>query len=235
VKLAWPAAAVLLFCSVVPHPSRMAAPRLFLWAWERPEDLRFIDSSSTGVAYLAATASIQSDGSVRFRFRQQPLLAPPSAVRIAVVRIEAPARYVFPEVRRISDGLLAVLNQRDVRGLQVDFDARLSKRRFYKALLEDLRARTSLPIGITALASWCEDDRWIDPAIVSEAVPMFFRMGPRESKDRTIRAGTCKGAAGVSTDEEWPATLNGRVYVFNPHSWTAADYAAVRKRLEALR
>src|SRR5438309_12019664 len=46
-------------------------PNVVLWAWERPEDLRFIDPQRTGVAFLAATVSISSNGSVCFRPRMQ--------------------------------------------------------------------------------------------------------------------------------------------------------------------
>jgi hypothetical protein len=225
------AAGTVLLCSVAPHTQRISAPGLVLWAWERPEDLRFIDPSTTGVAYLAATATIRQDGAVAFHFRQQPLATPAGAIRIAVVRIESPARYVFPDPSRLVEGLRAAAEQRDVRALQIDFDARASERRFYRSVLEELRRTTTLPIGITALATWCEGDKWIDPSVVSEAVPMFFRMGRGESKAMAIEAPVCRGAAGVSLDESWPPHPSGRLYVFNPRSWTQADYDSVlRKR-----
>lgn len=34
-------------------------PKLILWAWERPEDLRFIVPGATGVAFLASTITIE--------------------------------------------------------------------------------------------------------------------------------------------------------------------------------
>ena len=36
-------------------------PRMFVWAWERPEDLRDLDRE-IGVAFLAQTISITGDG-----------------------------------------------------------------------------------------------------------------------------------------------------------------------------
>jgi len=47
--------------------------------------------------------------------------------------------------------------------VQIDFDARRSQRRFYVRLLRDLRRRMppSLPLSITALASWCAYDDWL--------------------------------------------------------------------------
>jgi hypothetical protein len=221
-------AAVVLFCSVAPHTQRIVAPGLVLWAWERPEDLRFIDPATTGIAYLAATASIHRDGSVAWRFRQQPLATPPHTTRIAVVRIESPPQYVFPEPAGLVEPLVAAAKQRDVEALQIDFDARASERRFYRSLLEQLRKTINVPIGITALASWCESDNWIDANVVSEAVPMFFRMGLGESKNMPM-APICRHATGVSTDEPWPSQHPGRLYVFNPKPWTEAAYREVLK------
>jgi hypothetical protein len=44
-----------------------------LWAWERPEDLSFIDSNKFGVAFLQAqTLTLQGDD-VTFSPRHQPL------------------------------------------------------------------------------------------------------------------------------------------------------------------
>lgn len=57
--------------------------------------------------------------------------------------------------------------------LQVDFDARASQHTFYARLLRDLRRQMppSLPLSITALASWCSYDDWIRGLPVDEAVP----------------------------------------------------------------
>jgi len=66
-------------------------PRLILWAWERRENLTFIDPSETGVTYLARTLELKGD-SVIVRPRFQPLTVPPRTALIAVVRIEAERR-----------------------------------------------------------------------------------------------------------------------------------------------
>ena len=58
-----------------------------LWAWERPEDLRFIDTDRVGVAFLAATAILRGDTVVP-RPRMQPLQVPPGTTLKAVVRVE---------------------------------------------------------------------------------------------------------------------------------------------------
>jgi hypothetical protein len=238
-RLALLAAAVILLCSIAPHAPTIPAPGLILWAWERPEDLRFIDTATTGVGYLAATLDLQADGSARFHVRQQPLRLPPNVALIAVVRIESPPRYVFPKPAEIAAGLVQIAKGQDVKALQVDYDARASERGFYRALLAELRKKTDLPIGITALASWCDGDRWVSEEPLSEAVPMFFRMGKGESKEMPINAKGCRSSIGLSTDEAWPRrrptglSENARIYIFNPHAWTKSDYEAVVRQAEA--
>jgi hypothetical protein len=104
--------------------------------------------------------------------------------------------------------------------------------------LAELRKKTDLPIGITALASWCDGDRWVNGEPLSEAVPMFFRMGKGESKDMPINALACRSSIGLSTDEAWPRrrpaglSEQARIYVFNPHSWTKPDSEAVVRQME---
>ncbi len=47
-------------------------PDKILWAWERPEDLRFIDTNKFGVAFLAQTLLLEND-KVVFQPRRQVL------------------------------------------------------------------------------------------------------------------------------------------------------------------
>jgi hypothetical protein len=48
-------------------------PQYALWAWERPEDLRFINPQNTAVAFLSNTIHLHSDAVV-----VRPRLQPPS-------------------------------------------------------------------------------------------------------------------------------------------------------------
>src|SRR6266480_6761022 len=57
-------------------------PRVILWAWERPTDLRFINPKETGVAFLARTIRLRS-GEVEVRPRLQPLNLPDGTSVIA--------------------------------------------------------------------------------------------------------------------------------------------------------
>ena len=72
------------------RPAGLAGfPRLTVWAWEHPEDLRSLDSKQYAVAYLDQTIFIGPQ--ISSRLRLQRLLVPPATQIIAVARIEAGA------------------------------------------------------------------------------------------------------------------------------------------------
>jgi hypothetical protein len=116
--------------------------------------------------------------------------------------------------------------------VQIDFDATRSQRVAYQQLLRQVRSRLpkGLRLSVTALASWCNDDPWIDPQSVDEIVPMLFRMGPdarrietRLREDGRWPVAACNGAVGISLDEPRALPPVPRVYIFNPRPWHADD------------
>jgi hypothetical protein len=215
---------------MLPHPGRMEKfPSTVLWAWERPEYLRFIDVHSVGVAFLAGTVWLHGDETT-VRPRLQPLLMPPKTAKIAVVRIETTTPSLSHEQRNAALAeIVKVAHLPEVAGIQIDFDATASQRSFYHDLLIDLRSKLpDFPISITALASWCEEEKWIESLPVDEAVPMLFRMGignrnihAQIDTRRDFRAPICRSSLGISTDEPWSSLPGGRrVYGFDPQPWT---------------
>jgi hypothetical protein len=210
-------------------------PRIMLWAWERPENLNFVDPQKAGVAFLAGTDVVRPDGSTLFRLRTQQLTLPPGAAVLPVVRIESPASHAPIQIAPLLLGFQQIAGVPGVRGIQIDFDARRSERPSYRTLLASMPKYTSKPVGITALASWCEGDRWLDREPVAEAVPMFFRMGPNESRNMRISSPPCRSSIGLSTDEPWPvrrsATIQ-RIYLFSPRAWTREEYDRAMRRIE---
>jgi hypothetical protein len=242
-----------------------ALPRTMLWAWERPEDFNFIDPRETGVAFLAGTIKIvvehktviddeividneqvdqpssHSRGALRFGVmpRRQPLRVPAGTPLVAVARIEmrsAPPKETNAPALAAEIARLAEI--RGVVGIQIDFDATVSQRELYAAILRELREQIpkEMPISITALASWCFGDAWLNQLPIDEAVPMLFRMGvdDRNIRSRLARgedfaSPVCRSSVGVSTDEVTPifsgAGMYGRrIYLFHPRSWTAAAF-----------
>lgn len=221
--------------------SRMdGLPRLTLWAWERPEDLRGIDARRVAVAYLDRTLTIGL--LVNDEARRDAVIFPADAVRMPVVRIETERYPVLDAVNRDAAvaAILKSAREPGIAALQIDFDATRSQRPFYRSLLEELRREmpARLPLSVTALASWCSWDRWLSEVPVDEAVPMIFRMEPDHSKappdaaDFAIREPVCEGAYGISTTEPWPGDLAGkRVYVFSDNGWGKDSPARVEQEL----
>jgi hypothetical protein len=255
---------------------RMAhLPNLYLWAWERPEDLQFLGNGKVGVAFLAKTisavepkasseeATAEKPDANFVRPRLQPLRIEPGTHLMAVVRIEASrgaasasygpgenssARISVTQISAMANEIAITANIPGVSAVQIDFDATSSEHDFYRALLLEVRKRLpgKMPLSITALASWCIGDRWLEqlPAgTIDEAVPMLFRMGQGSAevthylssgKDFTVPA--CMTSLGLSTDETLSrGILSGkivmgrqhraalRVYVFSPSTWKKAQ------------
>jgi hypothetical protein len=236
---------VVLTTSSAPPPRRsLSGPSTVLWAWERPEDLRFLAGRPVGVAYLARTFYV-TGASYSERPRMQPLAVAPDAWVMAVARIEAPPGPIALDEQQ-TDALAAriagMAGADRVRAVQIDFDATASQRDFYARLLDRVRRRlpAGTPLSITALVSWCIEDRWVAGLPVDEAVPMLFRMGvgarDAEAFLRThpgFDGTACAGSLGVSTDERLAAPPSAaRTYIFSNAPWTEERW---RKQLEATR
>jgi uncharacterized protein DUF3142 len=267
------------------HPSSSEArylPAVIFWAWERPEDLRFLTPDQAGVAFLAKTIYLLppstdptgSSPSFIVRPRLQPLRIAVGTPLIAVIRMETPASPRLSSLQQNQSALHAftysnaqrallaseIAGSQSVSGvsaIQIDFDAPSSAHPFYAALLQDVRGKLplSLPLSITALASWCIGDPWLGqlpPGTIDEAVPMLFRMGPdagnvakflHSGDDFPVAA--CRGSLGLSTDETLSndlltagstfSTFNPRekrVYVFAPRPWTQSAAKTILQELQ---
>jgi hypothetical protein len=211
------------------HDAFAGSPRVFLWAWERPENLEFLNPKEAGVAVLAKTLIVNPAG-VEMRPRLQPIALPPGIETIAVVRIEPHCNDFTESAREAAVHHILDLATRSVSGIQIDFDALVSQRIFYRALLEDIRRKmpNNKALSITALASWCIYDDWISDLPVDESVPMLFRLGADSlqvqhylASGNDFRAAKTRFSIGLSMDELPRKTFSGRrIYMFNPKPWT---------------
>ncbi len=225
--------------------SRM--PARVLWAWEEPEDLHEL-SDRTGVAFLAETLLLGQGNEVEQPIavlrRRQPLVLGDRSSRMAVVRLEAGKRFhAAPGLElTIANEIAAVARHGEIAAVQVDFDAAVSQRTFYAAVLQQLRRQlpAGLPLSITALVSWCGPGSWLHGLPVDEAVPMFFRMGGPLALVRgnsglpsyPLAEPLCRTSIGLSIDEPWPANVahldaSTRIYFFAPAPWRTDQLAAV--------
>jgi hypothetical protein len=250
-KWTWrPLVAVIVF--LLPTASRAddtskrrlsESPPIILWAWERPEDLHFIQPAEVGVAYLAGTLDLR-DENVIVHPRLQPLKVPPGTFLVAVVRIES-MRSPKPALSSTQcDGVIAevlrLTQPSQVVAVQIDFDANVSERPFYRRMLEGLRRQlpASIALSITALASWGMDDGWIATLPVDEVVPMLYRMGPdrrtilaRLKAGKDFRLPLCRSSIGLSLDDLPSDIPRGRrIYIFNPKAWSAEDLKGMMHR-----
>jgi hypothetical protein len=216
---------------------------LVIWAWERSEDLRFAGASAeialqTGFVELAGDR-VQARGR---RFPLKASRAPATALVHVQIDHASPLRWT-PELRaRTSAAILHYASAIPARRIQVDFEIRASERPILLDVLRDVRR--GLPRGMllsmTALASWCDGEDWLGEAPVDEIVPMLFRMqeGGEALRNRLAAGGDfrnprCRAALAVATDSPIVRAPAGRrVYLFDPHSWTAADFEAARRQVE---
>jgi hypothetical protein len=205
-------------------------PRIVLWAWERPEDLRFLAGRKVGVAFLAATVRF-SGGATQVVRRRQPLLVDRATPLMAVVRVEttrgARAALSAEQMDAVVTTALRAVELPRVSAVQIDSDAVASERAFFRKVLTDLRARLDPRTGLsfTALASWCAGDRWLEGVPVDEAVPMFFQMGPDAAAIRSRSAPerlapVCRTSIGLSMEEGPVPPAGRRVYLFSGVPWT---------------
>lgn len=227
-------------CAPQAQPSK-----LVVWAWERPEDLRFLDPSIE-VAVLTGYIEIVGPRTA-IRGRLYPLRARPGQVTTAVVHIEiAPHRAYAWSPDREAEVAAAVLDLAGaswVKRVQVDFEVRASERPILLGVLRRVRAglKPGVQLSMTALASWCETEDWLADAPVDEVVPMLFRMGRSGAAIREklaaggdLRNARCQRALGTSTDAPLVRAPSGRrVYLFNPRSWSAGAFAEAQTRVGA--
>lgn len=231
-------------------------PNKILWAWKRAEDLSDIDPHQFGVAYLACHVFIDGD-KIKWETRNQPLKIPPHTrvvptVRIDVIRRQKP-QLSSQQIDKIAWHVQKAASVPNAAALQIDFDALQSERPFYRALLEHLRKTlpSTMPISITALASWCLFDNWISDLPIDEAVPMMFSLGREREKvlryfqkHHDFLDERANRSLGLSLEDTGVNELMipiaqrrkipVRVYVFTKTAWTPTKIQAVKSLLGEL-
>lgn len=218
---------------------------LVVWAWERPEDLRFLPRD-VEVAVQTGFVKIAGAGFVA-RGRRFPLrvnASPTTAVVHVQIDDRTPLRWTPLLRRRVAAAVLHFARTVPTRRVQIDFEVRRSQRAILTDLIGDVRRALprDVELSMTALASWCQED-WLHTLPVDEVVPMLFRMG---NGDRSIRAAitqggdwhdaACRHALAVAVDTpiaDGPA--GRRIYLFDSRSWTKADFDLVRHHVEGWR
>jgi hypothetical protein len=235
--------ALMVAAATPAQPTVNSSGNQILWAWERPEDLRFA-GPSVAVGVLAGTV-ILSGSHVFAQPRLQPAKVLGTQQVAGVVHIEIDRgqklAWTADQRTRASAFVLALLGDPRFAEAQVDFEVKASQRQVLLDLIGDVRA--ALPPGMhlsmTALASWCDTETWLDTAPVDEIIPMLFRMGPsgealkhRLADGGDFRLARCRTSVGIATDTPPEGLPPGRrLWLFNPQPWTDQELAAIRARL----
>ncbi|HMS42615.1 MAG TPA: hypothetical protein PKE69_20465 [Pyrinomonadaceae bacterium] len=219
-------------------------PKKILWAWEREEDLRFLNTINFGVAFLAQTLYLETN-EVIYKPRRQPLKLAPETYLIAVTRIETSRdnskrpNLTDEQKNKVVSYIKKTIELPNIKAVQIDFDALSSERNFYRNLVLDLKKELpeNFPLSITALTSWCVGDAWFGDFPIDEAVPMAFDMG---ADDKTIRdflsrendwnESLCRASYGISIDEPLIVNFkpNRRFYYFKSKAWAAVDLERIK-------
>lgn len=199
-------------------------PAINLWAWERDEDLSFIDPAKVSVSYFAGMVYVRG-ASVSFRPRTQKLKLAKGTQTIPCFRIESLRGEGMPGTVSTSDARMPDLSAANYvvktivtrmkelppsNMVQLDFDALEDERPFYTAILKQLRRELppNSKISITALGSWLLSDRWLHDGDADEVVAMLFSIGADKKNilDRVQKQDLDSGtdaelALGISANE----------------------------------
>lgn len=242
-------ASILLTLSCTPPDNPNIPPKIVIWAWERPEDLRFLDPNRHAVAFLAQTLILGNGDDVVYQPRRQPIQFSPGTYLIAVTRIESSRdsdkRPSLSQIQQksIVQYLKKSIELPGVKAVQIDFDAVASERQFYRDLITETRNAIDpkISLTITALTSWCLGDKWLEGLSVDDAVPMLFDIGPnRKEVTDVLERGDdwseplCRNSYGLSVNEPSIAGLKKgrRIYLFKSAAWTPSDLGTINKAHE---
>ena len=226
---------------------RQEYPKVFLWVWRYDADMQWIDRTKCGIAYLAGTIKVGKKGVSKYP-RLNSLKVPDNTSVEAVIRIEAEPGFILDSSNLpiIQKSIESLIPSKNISALQIDFDATRSQRKFYKHLLEEIRATSlpsNLPLNMTALASWTIFDKWTADMPVNSVVPMFFRMGKdRHKMISCLKKGMVKDSdcLGLAVDEpdvfeavKEHNLLKGfkRFYLFSPGGWGSSKSKSFAKNL----
>ena len=230
---------IVCFCLTCRPQTPLNAPTVktgseknILWIWDQPCDLRFMNNSEYEFTLLSKTIEFD-EYNTKIIPRHSSVLLANRAIVFPVIRLESKgcsSRIASTVTDKLIDNICHEINNFPLaRKIQIDYDAKASERKWYRDLLQAVRNR--LPahcvLSITALASWCYGNNWLDGLPVDEIVPMFFRMG-RDSEliKRQIQTripcavASRKYCLGVSLDEPLSISIKeGSFYVFNSKRW----------------
>jgi hypothetical protein len=215
-------------------------PSLILWSWQRKDDLSFL-KAKTPVAALIGTIYMNAQG-FKIDPRTNPLSLSPHASILPVVRLEIDPQIPLGKKSLMSlvSAISSLAHPEKYGALQIDFDAKKSQRAFYKNLLSSLKkTHPHLKLSITALASWCVGDPWVDMLPIDYAVPMVFNLAEEREfiykylrHHKNWKAQKCKGYIGMNQKDLWELPpMPWYIFIFNDKAWSQEDYGLLKRSI----
>ncbi len=203
--------------------------RIYLYAWEREEDLSFLKNyENVGIALFALQIDLYNDHIVSHE-RTTSVVAPPGKKIVPVIRVDikenSPA---LPEkaIKLISN----ICNRSLWRECQIDFDFKETQKSFYIAFMNDVAKQLNKDIKLTAtsLPSYCYQGDFYKTISVAYVVPLLIDVGADEGylknvKKDPFQGEKCGTAIGVGTYQgTYPTRIFPRkeVYLFSNRAWT---------------
>lgn len=231
------------------HAALEKLPKQMIWAWQRPEDLRWLPADA-GVAYVAASIALENDRADVLP-RMHPLRVRPETAVVPVVHVDAswrqPPGLSIAQQDAIVDALVNAAQLGNRKVVQLDFEVRRSQRAFLAAVVTEARRRlpSDTALSVTALASWCAGDHWLGALPADEIVPMAFRMASGDADIRKLLADEggfkpahCQNALGTAIDEPAIAlhsSATPRRYHFSPRPWTQQLWGELQWQMQKIR
>jgi len=236
-------------------PAEMAAAlaaRGTAWVWPASNGPMAHDGGGSApplrqAAVLVESLRIGAGSAVERHPRMQPLVLPSGVPVVPVLHVESDERSPDAwDAAQVDAIVAAFARHRDeaLRGpglLQLDFEAPRRQRPAYIALVHRLRQSLppSLRLGVTVLAHWCTEGRWLDELPVDEVVPMLYRLGPQAAAWRARwndpdapMAAACRGPAlGFATNDPPASALlarTARPYFFDDSAWSNPSHPTVQ-------
>ena len=217
-----------------------------IWAWEAPQDLRFLKGSNVRVVVYAGLITLK-DGKVGFTGRHQPVFLDKHTKATPVIRIENYEKdygsYADKE-SVVAQYIANVCLDKNTGSCQIDYDVKKSEVPFYKNILLETRKRlpANTSLSITSIASWCDKGSWLSSVSeIDEVVPMLFSMGADSNAilsgftgSSFLKNGKCLSSVGVSADEQIPPKkyISGKtVYIFHSGSWDEQLFKSTKEKL----
>lgn len=225
----------LIVASLLIAPAFAETPSVYLWAWDRPEDLRFVEPH-IGIAYFAGEIDLGAK-KPEFRPRQKPLLVSKGQPVLPVLHVRARrgGHYGNVEQQLILDAIRRLMAESSTEKIQLDFEVYHSQRNFYKNLVRTIKEKNPhRKLSVTALASWCGHDSWLVGLPVAEIVPMLFDPSHKkgDANHQLPQASLCKESVGLANYETYATLPRAKIYyLFSNRAWRREDVIRMLARI----